>query len=277
MKLKKRIQSSQFFETLKIIKKQPKLFFQAVLFDVLFLASLYGISKLVSFSIPADTSSITAILQSPWLMLSFALISSALYYLFILFIYSFFKYNILDIIKSMFGKTKFSFRRLGSFFLLNILIAALLFAVFISINLIVSPFIVSPFIVIKILAAILFFVMIVPFIFFSYPLINITHSLFEEGSNIKDSLKKGFKITFGKIKSYAAVYLHSIIVFVIYIVLFYIFGLILKYTLFRDLQAYAGYYPIYVGFFNITATILLFLIIAFNRIYFYNAVRKVSR
>ena len=126
MKLKNIFKNSLFLDSFKLAKSNPSKLGMMILFDGLFLISFFILLKFFKYvagilTFPTMPNS----LSSAIVLVTFGLI----YYLIALFVYSFFKYCLLDFIKSLFGPGKFSFRRLGQFYLLNIIIAAIFFGI----------------------------------------------------------------------------------------------------------------------------------------------------
>ena len=107
-------------KSLKILMGNPGRAGLMILFDALFLASFFGLQILfryfsTQFQFLVFPTSLTAFMLYIFLTL--------IYFLVILFTYSFFKYGVLDSIKSAFGRTEFSFNRFAQFYFLNIIIS----------------------------------------------------------------------------------------------------------------------------------------------------------
>ena len=117
-----------FVKSFKLAKSNPNKAGLMVLFDAMFLVSFFGLQILATnFS---QSIAVFATSASIFIFIVFSLI----YYLIVLFVFSFFKYSILDFIKSLFEKTGFSFKRLGQFYSLNLIIAGIFFAIMILAN-----------------------------------------------------------------------------------------------------------------------------------------------
>ena len=254
----KKIKSSYFVKTFNLFKKNIDNLFLIFIFDIWFLAAIAVSARIAEFlgkslfEQPLQFYSITP-------MIIFAIGYCAI----IILIYSFFKYFVLNYLKRMFKKTKIDLKRFGSFFLLNLIIAVSLFVIFIALN---GMLLLN---VKREVAPYIFLLISIPFIFFFYAIINIAHSLFIDLTNIKDILRKTIKITFTNIKSYAGIYLSSIIIFVIYYLIYYLINSILKNTM-----SSIFYYSIYLNIFMILTGIIFYIVIFFNRVYFYLIIKE---
>jgi len=299
-------------DTLKLIKNNPKNIFHIIMFDILFLIAigiLYRLTEFLLLKTPTEVSAIT---------ITIYLILTLLYYLILILIYSFFKYIVLNSIKSSFKqrnstnhqiggmssarkppaklmefraskttkckanknmppvsdrwfltKTKIDFKQLKKFFLLNLLIFIVFFIAFLILN---SVFLTGakeeyrPYI---------FLTINLPLFLFLYIFINISHTIFSESlkPTIKETAKKTFT-SITKVKNYIGIFLTDTIVILIYFIIFYFIGSILKATLFKSYAASIQYYNIYTIIFTITTIIFFYFIMLFNRIYFYNMTKN---
>src|SRR3989338_4258597 len=189
---KTKISGSLFIKSFNLAKSSPGKTGLMALFDALFIASIFALNGLTQYL----TSGFIETLISPTLpSAAIFIIFSLIYYLIALFAYSFFKYSILDFIKSLFERTEFSFKRLGQFYSLNIIIAGIFLAVMLLANFLLAS-------IKQAYAPFVFIFLAVPYMLFLYATVNISHSLFYQGYSIKESIKKGFKITFTKIRIY---------------------------------------------------------------------------
>ena len=115
------LRHEEFIKTLNLIRKGKKNLFLIVLFDVLFLAAIYGIVTLFSY-IPPLTNVFAGILLSIF------------YFLLLVFAYSFFKYNILEYVVSFVRKKESDYKLLKEFYILNLLIFAPILVILLLIN-----------------------------------------------------------------------------------------------------------------------------------------------
>jgi hypothetical protein len=258
-----KFKDSFFVKTLKSIKHNPLATLSIVLFDVLFIATVAAFYKLINYLLsktPAGTSAA---------LLTYYLVLTLLYYLVLILIYSFFKHIIISYIKSFFRKTKIDFRRLKKFYLLNLVIFVAFFTAFLILNttlLISAKAEYAPYIF-----------LIINFILFllTYIFMNISHTLFSESE--KPSLKKTIKGAFArltKVKSYIGIFLVNALAVAIYFVMLYLAGHILKATIFSNYTVSLKYSDAYTAIFTLLTTLFFYLIVFFNRIYFYTIIRS---
>ena len=195
------------------------------------------------------------------------MVLSLIYYLIILFAYSFFKYSILDFIKSLFEKTEFSFKKLGQFYSLNIIIAGIFFAIMVAANFVLAS-------IKQTYAPFVFILMAIPYLLFLYVIINTSHSLFYEGASIKDSIKKSFSIIFTKMKIYRETILVMIIFGLFLWLLFYGSGYLLRILTSKNYSLYLSAYSYFKQASIIAFDLVFYLIILINRISFYAVIRE---
>lgn len=245
-------------KTFSLIKNNPKIFFYIVIIDILFLGVLNLFYKLTDFLILKDTTEISKII------VIFYLVITVLYYLLLVLIYSFFKYIILKKIKLLSGKIKTGFKK---FYLLNLLIFVVFFAAILLLNPIILLSVKEQY------RPYVFLIINLPLFLIAYIFMNISHTIYSESKKtiIKDIIKKTFGFM-GKIKNYIGIFLADIIAIVAYFMIFYLIGSLLKITVFKATFG-ATAYTIYETIFVIITSIFLYLIIFFNRIYFYSIVK----
>ena len=185
-----------FIQSFKLAKSNPGKVSLMVLFDISFLVSFF-------YVFPTLTRYFVQNLVISQTTESIALLAvlGLVYYLLILFAYSFFKYCVLDFIKSLFERTEFSFDRLGQFYALNIILLLPVFMVFSAVLSSIKE-IYQPYVFI-VLGSVIFLIL--------YILVNAAHSLFYDGASLKLSLKKSFSITFTKMKVYREIILMIIL------------------------------------------------------------------
>lgn len=249
---------SLFIKSFKLAKSNPSKTGLMILFDVLFLISIFALFRLSLFF-----SQGLAVPQTPSSIFIF-IIFSLIYYLIVLFAYSFFKYCVLDSTKSLFDKTDFSFKRFGQFYSLNIIIAGIFFAILILFNFILAGIKQS-------YAPFVFIFLATPYLLFLYIIVNTAHPLFYEGALIKDSIKKSFNIAFTKIKNYREV--------ILTIILFALLSWLLLSGSNYLFQKYAYRFSLANSEYIKQAYVIIFdavsyLIILINRISFYAIIRE---
>lgn len=265
LSIKKSFLESTFLKVHRIIKKNPNIYVYTIVLDFIFLFLIIFIGKYFGSLIPQDPQQLMAFFKTTTNLLLFVFIYPVIYYLFVIFIYSMIKLSILNLIKSLYEKNRFSFKRLGKFYLLNILIFIIFFF--------------SGLILFGLLALILrrdflkyvILILLIPFLFFLYSIINISHTLFIKDGK-KGIIKKNFNIAFNKINKYGMFIIWNFIIILIYLLFYNIIHLIFRLFIFVNREILTTYGSIYIKIFNIISLIVLYLIIAFNRIYFYERI-----
>ena len=266
MKLKNILKNSLFIKSIKLIKSNPNKTGLMILFDIMFFVSLYGLNRLTQYS----TQNLVGTIIAPTISSAIVLILfSLVYYLVLLFMYSFFKYSILDFIKSLFEKKVFSFKRLGQFYSLNIIIAGMFLAIMLVLNLILAS-------IKQDYAPFVFIFLAIPYLLFLYIIINASHSLFYEGASIKDTIKKSFKITFTKIKSYRETILIMIMFALILWLLFLGSGYLIRLFASKNYSLYLTAYSYFQQASIIALDLAIYLTILINRISFYAVIREIK-
>ena len=232
-----------------------------VLFDFLFLVSFYALYVFSQYA--AQGIFLSQSLSSVYIFL----VLSLTYYLIVIFAYSFFKYIVLDYAKSLFEKADISFRRLGQFYALNIIIAGIFFMIMILANFLLASIKLQyrPFVFIALAG---------PYLLFLYVLLNMSHSLFYQGASFKGSLKKGFKITFTKIRVYRETILIMILFALLLWLLFFGSGYLIRLAASKNYGMYLAYYAYFKQASIIIFDIAFYLVIFINRISFYAIARE---
>lgn len=245
-----------FLKSFELLKNNPNKFGLIILFDVLFLVSIYILQKLVGYF--AGSLSIPVTLASAFIYIIFSLI----YYLILLFVYSFFKYCILDLVKSLFEKIEFSFNKLGHFYLLNVILIlpALLVFSFLLENIkdYYQPF--------------AFLAFGIPLSIFLYPLVNISQSYYYNGTSIKQSICKGFSTTFTKLNIYKQTILIMILSAFFLLLLLLGSGYLMSFIAPKNFNLYVYFTNATIIFFYL----VFYLVILINRISFYQITKKVQ-
>lgn len=227
-----------------------------VLFDVLFLIAVFGLQNLIQYF--AQSLALPKTIASAITFIIFSLI----YYLILLFIYSFFKYCILDFIKSLSENKDFSFKRLGEFYALNIVIGGVFFAIMLLLNSILAG-------IKQDYAPFVFIVLAVPYLLFLYIIANTSHSLFYQEASIKESIKKSLKITFTKIKTYRETILVMILFALVLWLLFYGAGYLVRTFTSKNYSLYLTAYAYFKQISIIVFDLVFYIVILINRISFY--------
>ncbi|MBI2655344.1 hypothetical protein HYX06_02875 [Candidatus Woesearchaeota archaeon] len=259
MKIRNLIKDSLFAKSFNLAKSNPGKVGLMVLFDISFLASFYYILPLLlSYTAGAVLWPQSGAFIYAYLLFDF------IYRLLQIFVYSFFKYSVLDFIKSLFQKTEFSFRRLGQFYLLNII---LIFPLFITFNFVLGG--------IKEAYRPYFFIITgIPIFLFLYAILSLAHSFFNEGNSLKNSLRKSFSLTFGNMKSYRETIGAIILAFLVLGLLFLIAGYLIRVSTSGNYLLYLKAYAYFKTSAIIIVNAVIYFIILINRILFYSAARE---
>ena len=256
------IKETLFLKSINLAKSNQSKTGLMILFDILFLASFFGLQTLSQYFAKSVVLP-TALSSAAFLLVSFSLV----YYLLILLAYSFFKYFVLDFTKSLFGKSEFSFSRLGQFYSLNIIIAGIFFAVMFLFNIILAS-IKSNY------APFVFIVMATPYLLFLYVITNTAHSLFYQGASMKNTLKESFIMAFTKMK----VYRETILIMILFaLVLWLVFlggGYLLRLLASKNYSLYLNAYAYFRQASVIVFDAVFYFTILINRISFYSIINE---
>lgn len=266
-KIKKRFMESSFFRVFSIVKKNPNIYLYTIILDFIFLTFIIFIGKYVGSLIPQDTQQLMDLFKTQTNLMLFVFIYPVIYYLIVVLIYSITKLSILNLIKQLYGKSKFTLRGLGRFYLLNIL----LFIIFFLTALIIMG--ILALVLRRDILAYLVLVLAVPFLFFFYSVLNISHTLSVKNERSK-LIKNSFIIAFNKIPKYGAFIIWDIVLVSVYLLFYNSIHLIFRLLFFTSAERIAAYGSIYLKILNIIFIIFIYLVIAFNRIYFCNRIDK---
>ncbi|MBI2657204.1 hypothetical protein HYX08_00750 [Candidatus Woesearchaeota archaeon] len=258
------IREALFVRSFKLAKSNPSKTGLMILFDILFIASFFGLQALSQYFAQSLVLP-TTLYSATFFLVSFSLA----YYLLILLAYSFFKYCVLDSIKSLFEKQEFSLRRFGQFYSLNIIIAGIFFAILLVFNLILANIKSS-------YAPFVFIFMAIPYILLLYIVSNIAHSLFYEGASIKSSIKESFKTTFTKMKAYRETILMMILASLALWLLFFGSGYLISLLGSKNYNLYLAAYAYFRQASIVIFDIMLYFIILINRVSFYAISRELQ-
>lgn len=243
-------------KTLSLIKKNPSQFLYMLLFDFLFVVVVYYLSVATKFFTISDSLIVFGIY-----FLIFLLI--------ILLVYSFFKYLILDLLKSVFGKNELNFKYFFSFYKLNLAVFLVPFIlIFIGVLVFASSNLLQ-YNLTGMVTVIVLSILLLPVFLFIYTLVNISHSLFVHAKKekiVKNALKKSLNIPF-----YGRIYSYNFLFLLIFLAGWLIADYILKAFGF---STYLQYYSSYRIFMWVFGAIILYFTVVFNRINFYLIINK---
>ena len=263
--IKKRFVESSFLRVFSIIKKNPNIYLYTIILDFIFVALIMFIGKYFGSLIPQNPQQLMDFFKSQANLLLFSLIYASIYYLLIIFIYSITKLSILKLIK--YKKSKFSMKSLGKFYSLNISIFAIFFFTILILLWVLAAILTRDFL------KYLLLILLIPLIFFVYSIINISHTLFIKNQRER-IIRKSFNIAFTKIKQYGMFIVWDILLALIYLLFYNLIHLFFRFIIFSNQELLTAYGNIYLKTFNIISVIFLYIIIAFNRIYFYERIDK---
>ena len=255
MKLKK---EWLFLKSFRLAKANLGKIGLMLLFDLLFFVSfLYvfpAFAKYLNQNIPISQT------------VSFAItliVLDIVYKLLTLFVYSFFKYCVLDSIKSIFHKAEFSLSRLWKFYLLNILLFA-------------PPYLALGFILSGIKEAYRPYV----FIFlglaispFLYILINTAQSYFYQGNSVKKSISKGFEFLSRK-EAYKEIIIIVAIFLLLYGALLWLISYSFNYIVSNSYTSYLIQHAYFKSISIIVFDAFFYFIILVNRLSFYSLAKE---
>src|SRR3989344_5427747 len=259
MKLKLSFKNLEFSESLRLAKSDVGKSGLMMLFDASFFASFYYIIPLLFGYI---ASKITPSQTQTFLFL--VLLISIGYFLLMIFVYSFFKYSLLEIVRSLFQKKSFSFSRLWSFYLINLIIIAPTFFIF---NVILSG-VQEPY------RPYAFVLLGIPVSLLLYMVINVSPSSFYEGALLKKSLKAGFNAAFSKIRFYKEQILAIVVGSLALWILFLVLGFALRSFTSQNYTLYLSAYSYLTNAEYIIAVLVFYFVIFVNRISFYRITRE---
>lgn len=230
-----------------------------ILFDASFLASFYYILPML-----LGYSAAAILWPQSGAFIYVYLLTDIVYRLLQVFVYSFFKYSIMDFIKSLFQKTEFSFKRLGQFYLLNTM-AILPF--FFAFNFILGG--------IKEAYRPYFFLLAgTPVFLFLYIILNLAHSFFYEGNSLKNSFGKSFSAALDRVKSYRETILAFIAALLLLSALFFAAGYFVRFFTSGNNLLYLETYDYFKKATIILSSLAIYFVVAINRISFYNIARE---
>ncbi|MBW2980769.1 hypothetical protein KY360_05115 [Candidatus Woesearchaeota archaeon] len=251
----KQMKKGIFFDAFELIKKNPKLYLLMLLVDACFLLAGFLVGKAANFLVPSLLGSKNFFL---------ALIVVLLYILLLILIYSFTKYYALHLVKSLLNKINLSLARIKKFYLLNVISIAILFVIVFAVSGIFKAGVKEAYVlgVSRTVILILFL--------FVFAFISIAHSLFALGFNVKAVLRNTFRLTFTRLNKYYGVLVVNSTILVLYTLIYYAVAKLLDLPLDLDVGRYNSLF-VGMGF------VLLYLLQAYNRIYFYLIVKRVKQ
>jgi hypothetical protein len=255
--MKFELKKGDFFKALNLVNRSRKSLLYAVIADLFFFAVLYFLGRI------SNTIGLGALENKE---ISKLLFMALVYYMLLLFVYSFFKYIVLHIIKSCFKQKRIDLNRLGKFYMMNILLFLELFLVFFLLSLLAASIRegIAPYVSLLILLL---------YSMAAYGFINLAQILFFEGKGLWESqIAAGKNIR--KLGQYYGVYLVITAALLAIFLIFGLFGNALKVTLFQDYNSLLKFGDAYAITFIHSLAAIFYIAVLFNRYYFYTIVKE---
>ncbi|MBU1945956.1 MAG: hypothetical protein KKC54_03230 [Nanoarchaeota archaeon] len=265
--LKKSFLNSSFYKVIHIIKKDPLNYLYTIILDFLFLALILFIGRYTGSLIPQNPEQLMALFKTQSALLLFAIVYPLVYYLVIILIYSSVKMTILNLVRSLHEKINFSFKGFWKFYWMNVLV----FLIFVLAGLVLLG--ISALILTQSFLKYFILILAIPFFFFLYSIINISGTIFIKSPG-KGMIKKSFSISFNKIKEYGMFIVWDILFILIYLIIYNLIHLFFRTVVFSNDALLSSYGGVYLTAFNIISLVFFYIIISFNRVYFYKRIDK---
>ncbi len=240
----------------KEMSKYPKQSLLLVLFDVLFIVSLFAVSSLTNLLLP-EAASFHAFFGSYPVSLAVAFLIMILYALVLFLVYSGFKFLVLSVMREMDHSASMIKHGFWKFFVINLIIGLIFGVISVIIGMIsalLNPAVLNSF----------NFVVGLIILLALYCCVMITHAVFSSKAGIFKTIIKSTRIMFVRIH-YIRVFLLPLLMLIVFYVLYYLFGtLIIRLnpsavnsifipiaTLFFVLLIYSSHYFMRLAFFNL--------------------------
>jgi len=241
------------------VVSKPKLFFYNILLDIGFLAIFLLINYLINMLLPIEPEFAKNMNQDT-LLFTLLILGTVLYFAVMILIYSFFSLIVLGNIKSMSCDHKHDFSMLRKMFFLNIIMFAIFFIISLLFNILMYLIIDKP---LWLIAAGSLIIIIISFIIYAF--YNFSSAAFILGHTFKDNIKKSLKSIFTR--SCAEIIIFNIAIIAAYIIIYFTIGTIFKNNIMDN-------YGSFMNISSIITIIIVYLLFAFNRIYFFFAAEK---
>ena len=244
------------------VREHPFRYAFTVVLDFLFLGSIILVGNFLSGIVPTDPEALLAMFGGKTSLVLFSLAYPVGYYLFLMLLYSVVKWFILEQVGIISSREKKVMGDFGRFYLLNVGLFIIFFGVALLFLVLLRVVFEEKFF--RPALSILSF----PLLFFSFALVNICHAQFLLGKRQK-VIAHGIRRLFPEMLRYGGFILWDIVVGGIFYLLLTLVHLALRPLVLGSTQAMAQYGTIYIGIFQALSLILLYLLIAMNRIYFF--------
>ena len=258
---KKKLKESLFWKAVLSIREHPFRYVLTVVLDFVFLGIIVLVGNFLTGIVPSDPQALLAMFGGKASLVLFSLAYPLAYYLFLVLVYSVIKWFVLEQIAVINGKGKSSMSQFGRFYLLNvwlfIIIVGVALLFFVALRVVFEDKFFRP----------AFSIVSVPLLFFSYALINLSHTPYLLGKRQK-VITHAIRRAFLEIFRYGGFFLWDILVGGICYLILTLLHLALRQLVLGSTQAMAQYGTLYVGVFQALSLVVLYLLIAMNRIYF---------
>lgn len=257
------------WETFLQVVRSPKNFLLLVLFDLLFIASFYFINNFFARVSNAlfSASEYGILARFGALLFMFLVIGLSI------FVYSFFKYCVLDILRGYFEETVFTFKNVLSFFWLNILLSVFLFVVSFVFQLLYYPLSSggSP----SIPIAIIFSGILIVLSFVSFWYVYFCHILFLRTMDVSKQLfLDSYNLLKDKLGILSMMAFLSVVAYTVFASVFALIGLPLREFFFTTQERIIAHYGIYSGVFTVLTILITYLILQYHRLAMFKMVWK---
>lgn len=259
--LKNKFKESVFWRSVLSIREHPFRYALTVALDFVFLGIIVLVGNFLTGIVPSDPQALLAMFGGKASLVLFSLAYPLGYYLFLVLVYSVVKWFVLEQVAVINGKGKNQMSQFGRFYLLNvwlfiIIVGAALFF-FVTLRVVFEDKFFRP----------AFSVVSVPLLFFSYAIINLSHTPYLLGRRQK-VIAHAIRRAFLEIFRYGGFFLWDILAGGIFYLILTLLHLALRPWVLGSTQAMARYSALYVGVFQALSLIVLYLLIAMNQIYF---------
>lgn len=236
-----------------------------MLLDLLFLASLFVLNKVLTAIFPDPAS----LLLGAGSKIGLGLLLMFVYICFIIMAYSFFKFVVLKVVSLIFRKRIEGFSMFDTFLFSNLLLLGSFFLITLFVSLLSITTI-----RIEALAAVRDIVLIL-IGSAAYLVTNTSHSLFAQGAGKAGKIVRGgFDLVFGSFRKFIPLIIFTVAAFFVLSGIYYLFDWVILKILGTAISVPAVYLS-YAAINTFIIFIFGFGLLAFNRIYFYELVSRI--
>lgn len=253
------LKGTGFMDFISVVKNKPNAFFMTPIFDVLFIIGFFLINAvlnpLANMVMKFQSSPLQKFQMVMVSLIGIALLSLA---------YSLCKNLLLNRLGALFTDRRMGLLQFFKFFKLNVGMLVSLGVSYLLFTMVFS-FIVPPD---ESAAFSIFYVFIfIILAFFMYVLWNSIHSIFFQHAEkpIRWIVRNGFDSVFADSKKIFRIFGTDILVFVIYLIIFMIFGIFMKISMMSDASRLEAFNPIYVRIFSTASFLVIYLLFSYNR------------